>query len=149
MSLTVKLKDGSFFEIMDSSYNFKVMTTCYTGILRDNKGTITSNVSYTELEYYNLLKTNNIPIPFGLLRPGDPGCETKDDALSVDYVNAQIYKLKNDSIIHISKKCMDNTYPCQHVCIIKGKKKWRTGRDIARILIYNDITDLGHFEMYK
>lgn len=145
MPQTLRLLDGSIIEIIGYG-------SSHGGQEEDEDephyiGTITRNIRLTVDEYYDVLKFNNLPIPLDLLRPGDPGFDTKDYAIETDYIDTIKYVLKDGTNLYISNRCM-KTDPCKHYGVMDGKKWCQDGPGIKKLLVDNEITDLGHFSRY-
>ncbi len=99
-----RLRSGATLEILQWAYVLEKKTTCYIALLTNVSGK--HFVKLAELDYYTILKNNDIPIPYYMLRPGDPGYELKDNATVHDCNGTKKYELKDGKILHISNVCM-------------------------------------------
>ena len=132
-------------------------------------GIITKEVDYTENEYYDLLKENNLPIPldqkvFGQrdgngVRGSKKMTKNIDNNLidnnlidnnlivnnidhnQVDHTHSDMtkYKLKNGQTLYVSTLCLE-TFPCQHECIFNGQKMMMRGNAIKKLVENHGLT---------
>jgi hypothetical protein len=141
----IKIKTGGALMITEYAYSFEEQKTYYFG-KRIFNGKV-REVEISEDDYYKTLKNNDHPIPYNLLRPGDPGYEKKDEAKPEDYKNTTRYVLKNEKVLHVTNSCT-NTVPCHHYCVYDGRKMPLSGPKLKDLLLENGINEIGHFAKY-
>jgi hypothetical protein len=138
------LQDGSKLNIRKRS-DIASTTPMYHGI-------ITKEVDYTENEYYDLLKENNLPIPLDqevfVQRDGIIGGKKTAKNIgnnnivnNIDNIHSNMtkYKLKNGQTLYVSTHCLE-TFPCQHECIFNDKKMMMSGNAIKNLLENHELT---------